>query len=107
MASSPSTAMAPPLSCSPLQCNSALDRYSEAAEFGTVATRPPNPTTPAEVATAIVLLKSTMAVPDVEAASSDIVAPVSDEFTVAPVTVSKAELYCKVNLPCVTPLPLL
>src|SRR5271168_5320160 len=99
--------MPPPLSCSPLQCKSALDLYTAAAEFGTVATRPPKPTAPADVATAVVLLKSKMAVPAVEAASSDSVAPVKAVFTATPVMLNSDELYCKVNLPCVTPLPLL
>ena len=73
-------AIAPPLSWTPLQCNSALDLYSAAAEFGTVATRPPRRTT-AVVASAVGLLKSRMAVPGVDAASSDSEAPVSAVLT--------------------------
>ena len=93
------------MSCTPLQCSNALDLYSETAEFGTDATRPPRRTT--AVDGGVVLLKSMMAVPAVEAASSDNEAPASAELTVMPAMVSSAELYCKVNLPEVTPVPLL
>ena len=48
-----------------------------------------------------------IAVPGVEAASSDSEAPASDVLTDAPVMLSRAELYCRVNMPEVTPLPTL
>ena len=48
-----------------------------------------------------------MAVPAVEAASSDSEAPVKDVLTAAPVMLSSAELYCRVNVPEVMPLPTL
>ena len=98
--------MAPPLSVTPLQCKSALDLYSDAAEFGTVATRPPRRTASVCVS-AVGLLKSRMAVPAVEAASSDSEAPVKDVLTATPVMLRSAGLYCKVNLPEVMPLPML
>ena len=47
------------------------------------------------------------AVPAVEAASSVSVAPASAVLTVTPVMLKRAELYCRVNLPEVTLLPLL
>src|SRR5580693_5637627 len=87
-----------------LQCSSALSVYRGAALFGTVATSPPRRTTPAD--SAVELEKSITALPAVEAESSVSVAPVKEVLTVTPVMLSRAELYCRVNLPAVTPEPL-
>ncbi len=99
------TAMAPPLSWTPAKCSSALDLYNDAAALGTAACNPPRLMTPE--AKGVWLEKLSTALPGVEDGLSERETPVRAEFTVAPATVSNAELYCNVNRPEVTPVPLL